>query len=330
MAGSRKHSARRVARSVWPLENARAAFDMLSAGAHPVTVDVGLSGFGDRPVGLGELRESLLDRRCPQATRDRVWVILIGLARDEGGVWRTACVGMALPGLVATTGRLAALYKVDPAGVASDVLYGFLAALPAIDVGRFGVSARLQWAAFNSAREVIRRELNAPTPIGDSFVSHPPAAPWGHPDFVLARAVAASVLTAGEADLIGATRLERIALGDYAAERRTRVEAVLKQRQRAERRLVAWLADSQTGAAGTIPDDAVPAQYAGTHPTYVGRPLSKRSQPVVDLRPPRGKKASSRVSENASGNQVLQCGGLPPSPGGTTPAETTKEARRCA
>ena len=42
----------------------------------------------------------------------------------------------------------------------------------------------------------------------DGFRSTMPPPPWGHPDFVLARAAAEGAITSAEAELIGATRLE--------------------------------------------------------------------------------------------------------------------------
>jgi predicted DNA-binding protein (UPF0251 family) len=61
----------------------------------------------------------------------------------------------------------------------------------------------------------------------------------GHPDFVLAAAVAAGVLRAEEAELIGRTRLEEVGLEQAAAELGISRNALLLRRSRAERRLAA-------------------------------------------------------------------------------------------
>ena len=80
-------------------------------------------------------------------------------------------------------------------------------------------------------------------PCGDGYRSTEPPAPAGHPDLVLARAVAEAVITTVEADLIGATRLERRRMRDWASEHGLGYEAAKKIRQRGERRLVDWLRD---------------------------------------------------------------------------------------
>ena len=56
---------------------------------------------------------------------------------------------------------------------------------------------------------------------------------------VLARAVAAGVITAAEAELIGATRLEDVSVAGYAQRLGKAPKAVYKARDRAEERLVA-------------------------------------------------------------------------------------------
>ena len=90
-----------------PLDQARAAFDWLTCGPHPVTVDGRVvAGMPARPVRLDELRDRLQDRRCPAVTRDAVWALLVHRARVDAGVWTIACVGCALPTLVGISRQL--------------------------------------------------------------------------------------------------------------------------------------------------------------------------------------------------------------------------------
>jgi hypothetical protein len=62
-----------------------------------------------------------------------------------------------------------------------------------------------------------------------------PAVPQGgHPDFVLAAAVRKGILTRGQAELIGRSRLEGIALSQIAAETGISHSALCNRRKRAE------------------------------------------------------------------------------------------------
>jgi hypothetical protein len=70
-----------------------------------------------------------------------------------------------------------------------------------------------------------------------------PALPWGHPDFVLAAAVRKKILTQGQAELIGRTRLEGIPLRVIAAETGTSHSALCNRRKRAEDAIAEGLLD---------------------------------------------------------------------------------------
>lgn len=93
-------------------------------------------------------------------------------------------------------------------------------------------------------------------PVG-RWESAPPPTVGGHPDFVLAAAVADGVLTRAEAVLIGETRLEATTLAQAAARRGRTVGAVTMQRLRAEMRLIDYLRAPQhtTGSAEDNLDD---------------------------------------------------------------------------
>jgi len=90
-----------------PLDLLGVAFRRVLSGRPPVTVDgAAVAGLPARALRLDEVRDQLADRRCPTATRDAAWAYLIGRARAEAGVWTVACLGIALPGLTATSHRL--------------------------------------------------------------------------------------------------------------------------------------------------------------------------------------------------------------------------------
>jgi hypothetical protein len=103
-----------------------------------------------------------------------------------------------------------------------------------------------------------------------------PRPPVGHPDLVLAKAVACGVVTAGEAELIGATRLEETTLVDWADRHQMSRKACYEWRARAEARLVAAL------RAGVLSDPTAEtvAEATTTMTTEVATDPTGWSEPV--------------------------------------------------
>jgi hypothetical protein len=257
------------------LDIARDTFTWLMTGPHPVSLNGRLfPGLPDRRIPLDEVRDRLLARRCPQATRDAVWAHLVLRSRTEGATWTVAAVGVALPALTSVAATLTNRFVGDPADVHAEVLRGFLSALSTIDLRPPRIMLRLRWDAYRSGHQALAEALAGPTPVAPGFRSTPPHTPWGHPDLVLARAVADGVLTQTEAALIGATRLEEVPVADWAAQHQTGEWAVYKARKRAELRLAAYLRD---GAAETDPTDPLTDQVA------TSMALARSATPVRDL-----------------------------------------------
>jgi hypothetical protein len=228
-----------------PLDTARDTFTWLVTGPHPLSIDGRLfPGLPNRLVPLDEVRNRLLRGRCPNHTQDAVWTHLVLRSRSEGATWTIACVGMALPTLAASAGWLAARYRGERADVHAAVLVGFLEALATVEVRRPGVLSRLRWAARRAGQAALEESHDAPTPTASNLRWAPPCSPGGHPDLVLARAVAEGVLTPTEADLIGATRLERVPLADWARAHHAGLKTTYSTRNRAEQRLVTYLRDN--------------------------------------------------------------------------------------
>jgi hypothetical protein len=295
-----------------------------------VSVDGRLfAGLPARRVPLNELRDRLLRRRCPQTLRDAAWAHLVLLARAEGGAWTVGAVGVALPALTSIAATLSARFAGDPSDIHAAVLAGFVAELGQIDLRRPRIMLRLRWAAYRAGHAAVREALDAPAPSGHGFRSAVPPSPWGHPDFVLARAVAERAITAAEAELIGATRLEGVSLADAAAARDMSYQAARKARQRAEHRLVAYLLGdiantSDTSHAGlhegdvaTRVADAVTITAAG----HSAEPV-ERSRSVTDLAPRLAKKVTDRVSPQGRFSGVQGCGRRPATPAHTTSSPT--------
>ncbi|GGM81684.1 hypothetical protein GCM10011609_17140 [Lentzea pudingi] len=250
------------------------------------------------------MRDRLLARRCSQATRDAVWAHLVLRSRTEGATWTVAAVGVALPALTSVAATLSDRFAGDPADVHAEVLRGFLAALSTVDLRPPRIILRLRWAACRSGYHALSEALSSPTPIAPGFRSTPPHAPWGHPDLVLARAVADGVLTQTEAALIGATRLENVSVADWAAAHELSEWAVYKTRKRAELRLVDYLREAIAEADPTDTlTDQVAAAVALSQPTSAPSVATSESD---SKRPVHG-----HVSKSDANSGVQGCGTHP-------------------
>jgi hypothetical protein len=295
------------------LDVARDAFTWLTTGPDPVSLNGWLfTGLPDRRIPLDEVRDRLLRRRCPQETRDAVWAHLVLRARTEGATWTVAAVGVALPALTSVSARLSDRFAGDPADVHAEVLRGFLVALSSMDLRRPRIMLRLRWAAYRSGYRALSEALSGPTPVAPGFRSSPPNTPWGHPDLVLARAVADGVLTQIEADLIGSTRLEEVPIADWAADRRIGEWAAYKTRKRAELRLAAYLRESAVVEDRTDPlTDQVAASLAMAQPRVAVRSTVPSSLSVSDGRPNSERKVRGQVSKTDLKTGVQGCGSHP-------------------
>lgn len=175
------------------------------------------------------------------ADKDAVWRYLVARAREAGGAWTLAAVGMAAPMLKRTAAiaaeRFGVMRKDD---VAAEVLTGFLEHLAVMDLERPGICVRLRWATWRSVVKAGCAEAAAPVP-NDRATSMPPQLPLSHPDVVLARAELAEVITSAESDLIGMTRLDEVSLAEAAECLGITANAAKIRRQKAEARLVAFL-----------------------------------------------------------------------------------------
>lgn len=307
--------ARTVDQSPSPLDTARECFTLLATGPQALSLDGrSFSGLPNRHIPLDELRDRMLRRSCPRRTRDAVWAHLVRQSREHGAAWTLACAGMALPALAGVARWLTARFPGDVFDLHAEVLGGFLGALATVDVDRPRVLVRLRWAAYRAGFAALSEALDAPTPIGRDFRSTPPRQPWGHPDLVLTRAVRQAVLTRTEADLIGATRLDETPITDWADQHEMSHSAAYKARQRAERRLIAFLREQSTTAD---PDDPV-ASYINDHQgATTQRPGRTRRPPsVADARrggraQPGGESATA-MSKPGAHPGLLGCGGSTP------------------
>jgi hypothetical protein len=203
----------------------------LSFDARPVP------GLPDRMLPLDELRQ-LLVAGVPVETSDAVWRQLADHARHWGPGWVVGAVGVAVPGLTRMAARLSRGAPELAEDIDSELLAGFLHALRTDPLDPPRIWLRLCWAArragLTARRSDITVELPADLPTGGGA----PRRPYGHPDLILGRAVAAGIITQRQADLIGATRLGDVLVEQIAAEQGVAPSVIRMRRKRAERTLV--------------------------------------------------------------------------------------------
>ncbi len=230
-----------------PLDMVDRTFRLLVCDPHPLAADGARIGHGlpPRPVPLDELRVMLLHPSMSYAARDAVWRELVSKARSDDPAWLVGAAGVALPALRQLAGRLAADYDGDSHDLDAEMLTGFVQAIRGIDVSAGRIAARLCFAAFNAGRRLRHREAAHSGRRAELSESIRPAEPWGHPDFVLAKAVSLGVITRTAADLIGRTRLEGESLATAAADNGLSYTAGQVQRWRAEQRLAQAIHDGE-------------------------------------------------------------------------------------
>jgi hypothetical protein len=229
-----------------PLAIANAGFRLLTTGPQPLSVDgEQIGGLPGRWIPLNELQRLLL--RSAPATQDAAWKVLVTRARNEPS-WVIGTVGVAMPGLRRAAGVLARGYGGDTADVDAEILVGFLEALRTVDLERRAIALRLRWAAYRAGASFRRADS---TPGGRHELPVWAAVPprlLGHPDFVLADAVAQGVVSASEAALISDTRLDRRPLTDVAHHLQVTYDSARMRRSRAESRVVRAIRDGQVAS----------------------------------------------------------------------------------
>nr|MDA8267582.1 sigma factor [Actinomycetota bacterium] len=186
---------------------------------------------------LGELKSRLLHPSTPFAIRDAIVGELVARAQAEGGRWSVGLAGVLLPGLRRAVWALTQACPEKADEIEAEALAAFLAAVARATPGRARLASWLCWLARTGAARLLRAELAERAGPGAEPVSAAPPRPWGHPDIVLARAVAADVVSATDAELIATTRLEGANLAAIAEDLGLDYETCRMRRSRAEVKL---------------------------------------------------------------------------------------------
>jgi len=225
-----------------PLDAAQRAFDLLCCPPAPLAFDGrGFAGLPPRLLPLDELKTILIADRTPRPVRDAVWRELVVRARRDGPAWVVAAVGLAMPGLRRVAGRLTVGWRGDTADLDGELLAGFLARLRSVDLDGPRVCGRLIDAGARAVKRARAQVEDTHAVHVEGAWSLPPAHPWDHPDWVLARAVAAAVIDPDDHLLISATRLDDLPLQRVADRLGVSLTVAAGWRRNAERRLAAAL-----------------------------------------------------------------------------------------
>jgi DNA-directed RNA polymerase specialized sigma24 family protein len=229
------------------LSAAESAFRLLTCQPSPLAFDAyPIDGLPDRVLPLGELRELLLRRPPAGGTVDVMWRQLARMAREAGPHWVVGAVGVALPALTGMAARIGRGRPRHAEDIASEVLTGFLQALRTAPLDPPRLWLRLCWAAWRAGvRTAAEDPLDALTTedLPPDLPTGPrsPDRPYGHPDLLLGRAAALGLITAEQAELIGATRFGGVLVEQLAAEAGVSAPVLRMRRRRAERVVVAAL-----------------------------------------------------------------------------------------
>lgn len=222
-----------------PLDAAQRAFELLTTPPQPLTFDGRrIDGLPDRVIAVDRLRRLLIDDATPRTVRDAAWREFVTLARGGDPAWVLAAVGLAMPGLRRRAGRLAFGWHGETADLDAELLAGFLDRLTTIDLDGSNICSRLIDAGARAVRRARNSVLNNDV-IRVQEAWGPPPRPWGHPDWVLTRALTAAVIDPEECLLISATRLDDVPLRVVAEWLEVSVDLAASWRRGGERRLVA-------------------------------------------------------------------------------------------
>lgn len=266
------------------LQAASLAFDAMTAEPQYASLDCdSLTAAADCGTGLGlpggmvnlaTLREWMLTHPTDYAARDAVWRTLIGRARAEGGSWRLAALGMAMPALVRMSEQLSAGYRGDRHDLDAELVVGFLTALDSgTDPSRPAPYASLLMAAFRAAhaRRAADSELVS-VPDIEVIAAGPrvPRRPYGHPDLLVHRAAQLGIIAAADVEPFIEVRVAGRDIRVAAARLGVTVECLRMRLLRAGERLAEAL------TAGALMDAPV-ADAARHAATAVARHADARS-----------------------------------------------------
>lgn len=193
-----------------------------------------------QPISVVELKSVLLHPSTSFTARDAALMELAGRAKGSSQ-WQTALIGVLLPGIRRAAGTLASRCPLACEDLESEIISGVIEAIGQIDTKATHVASKITWAGYRRGLHSCCVAVSGASPSRSVTDSAPPPRFGGHPDFILEDAVQANIITTDEAELIGGTRLGDIKLAALSEQSGVSVDTLRHRRNRAERRLVAWL-----------------------------------------------------------------------------------------
>lgn len=210
-------------------------------------------GLPDATMPLDALRKLLVFERYDSDTTNELWRQLARHAREWGPAWVVGAIGVALPALTHLAAKISRGYARHADDVDSEVLAGFLHALRTTDLAPPRLWLRLCWAAWRAGAAVVKADDGEELPLDLSTGSRLPQMPYGHPDLLLGRAVAAGLIPADAAEVISATRFGDALIEHLAAERGVTASVLRMRRRRAERVVAAAVTRGDLSGAARSP-----------------------------------------------------------------------------
>ena len=271
-----------------PFDTLEKTFDLLVTGPRPLALDTTpIAGLPNRAVPLGELKARLLHPSTPFSVRDAIVDQLVARSQAHGGAWTIGLAGVLLPGLRRAAWPLVQACPGKKVDIEAETLAAFLAAVARCQPGRARLASRLCWLARTGAQRLLRAELSEQARPGNDPVSSAPPRPWGHPDLVLAKAVAAGVIGAADAELIGATRIGDVDLADAANALGITYKSCHLRRSRAESKLVEFLRSDRYSSFDFVEKGAVTPCSSSRGRPRQGRSMDRRPDKRRSSPPPR-------------------------------------------
>lgn len=230
-----------------PFDTLRASFQLLLAEPCPMAVPAEeMAGFiaPAREVALPEIKRLLDATGTRPAVKRALWDAMVRRAQAGDPSWTLAAVGLSWRALAGKVLQMCRKSPADAHEIQAEVLTEFLVALREVNLADpriTDVGGWLAWRAFFASRNARRAEAAAAVDRRElpSHTAVMPLVPEGHPDLVLARAVAAGVIDRDEADWISRTCLDQENVKDVAAEYGMGLSTFYRRRVEAGRKLAA-------------------------------------------------------------------------------------------
>ena len=235
-----------------PFQTLESSFRLLCQEPSPLALHGAELGapFPRRPIVLTELASMLLHPSVPYEARDAALRLLVRRAQTLGGDWTVGLAGVLLPGLRAALASMVSAWPDAADDLEADVLVELVEVVATFDPESERVASRVLWrAAQRARRRLVKDQAEFGRPVHEAFGAEPHR-PWGHPDFVLAEAVKAEVMTAADAELIGESRLGGRSIEELAGALGQPYHTVRKRRLRAEGRLAEWISSERLSQNG--------------------------------------------------------------------------------